>query len=103
MKHPYGYISRTEGADGDEVDVFLGPNEQADKVYVVHTKEINSQSFSEDKLFIGFNGADDAIDAFFANYDAKAKQLLAGIETIPLSELRDRLNQFRGRKIEAYV
>lgn len=36
MKLPYGYIRLTEGADGDHVDCFLGPDQEAPKAYVVH-------------------------------------------------------------------
>jgi hypothetical protein len=103
MKHPYGYISRTEGADGDPVDCFLGPNEKAAMVYVMHTKDLDTGEFDEDKLFVGFDGADDALAAFLDNYDARGKLLMAGMETIPVSELNDRLKQFRGRKIEAHA
>ena len=26
MRHTYGYLNRTEGVDGDHVDVYLGPD-----------------------------------------------------------------------------
>lgn len=101
MKHPYGFISRTEGTDGDEVDVFLGPNERASKAYVIHTRNTETHEFDEDKVMLGFNGADDAIAAFYDNYSDRA--FLQGIEMVPISELADKLKQYRGRKIEAYA
>lgn len=102
MKHPYGYIARTEGTDGDEVDVFIGTNEKAAMAYVVHTKHRETGSYDEDKVFVGFNGADEAVDAFLDNYDGKGKAMLGGIEAIPISELAERLSRFRGRKLTAY-
>ena len=35
MPTPYGYLKRTEGADGEQVDVYLGSNGSAPTVYVV--------------------------------------------------------------------
>lgn len=29
MRFPYGYFNRTEGVDGDQVDVFVGPDLEA--------------------------------------------------------------------------
>src|ERR1700748_955107 len=35
MPVSYGYIKRTEGADGDHVDCFLGPHLNSKKIYVL--------------------------------------------------------------------
>lgn len=100
MKHPYGYISRTEGTDGDEVDVFLGPNEQAEKAYVVHTKSPQTGEYDEDKVFLGFNESDDAIAAFFDNYSDRS--FMQSIETVFVKDLAAKLSTYRGRMIQAY-
>ena len=34
LKHTYGYISRTEGKDGDHVDVIIGPHPESEAVFV---------------------------------------------------------------------
>jgi uncharacterized protein len=102
MKHSYGYISRTRGADGDEVDVFLGPNEKAEKCYVIHTRNVETGDYDEDKLMLGFADSDAAVAAFYDNY-SDAQLHLGGIEMIPMSDLKDKLSKFRGRKIEAYA
>ncbi|WP_333981856.1 hypothetical protein, partial [Pseudomonas aeruginosa] len=36
MKHHYGFIKGTKGADGDEVDCFVGPNLGSKRVFVVN-------------------------------------------------------------------
>jgi phage-related protein (TIGR01555 family) len=102
MKHPYGYIARTEGADGDEVDVFLGPNEKAEKCYVIHTRNAETGDYDEDKLFVGFADSDAAVAAFYDNY-SDAQLHLGGIEMVTMTDLKDKLAKFRGRKIEAYA
>lgn len=48
MKFPYGYIDGTKGADGEEVDVYVGPDKSADKAYVVQQRR---QKDSEDIEF----------------------------------------------------
>ena len=40
MKYPYGYIRRTEGADGEHIDVYVGPNHDEEKVYIVHQNKV---------------------------------------------------------------
>lgn len=60
---PYGEILSTEGEDGDPVDIYLGPFESADEVYVVHQLRRDG-SFDEDKVFLGFAGAAEAEDCY---------------------------------------
>lgn len=64
MSNDYGYIVGSIGVDGDAVDVFLGPNEFAPKVHVVHTQGDDQ----EDKVMLGFDSAADAKAAFESNY-----------------------------------
>lgn len=69
MQHPYGYIRRTEGLDGDHVDVFVGPNEQAKYVYVITTNKAPAfKEIDEQKCMLGFDNAEDAKVAFHDHY-----------------------------------
>ena len=53
MRFPYGYFNRTEGVDGDHVDVFVGPDLEAPTVYVVHQRKAgNWRRYDEDKVMI---------------------------------------------------
>ena len=65
MPANYGYIKRTEGADGDHVDVYLGPVE-TDQVFVVDQIDADTGKFDEHKVMMGF--PDEA--AALATYDA---------------------------------
>jgi hypothetical protein len=70
MRYPYGYIRRTEGLDGDHVDVYVGPNENAENVYVVHQQKApNFNKYDEDKCMLGFDSADAAKKAYLAHYN----------------------------------
>ena len=82
----YGYVARTEGVDGDEVDVYLGPQiEDAPMVYVVHQRCYGDwEKYDEDKCLIGFMSEDDAKQAFLACYDDP--RFLGPITAMPVAE-----------------
>jgi len=51
----YGYIEGTVGADGDEVDCYLGPDTQSKVVFVVDQGRLgDSSEFDEHKVFLGY-------------------------------------------------
>jgi phospholipid N-methyltransferase len=59
----YGYIKRTEGADGDHVDVMIGPHIDSELVVVVD--QVNHKGkFDEHKCLIGFRTKQAAIDTY---------------------------------------
>ena len=65
-QNDYGYIRRTTGADGEQVDVYFG-NTGA-KVFVVD--QVNKDgSFDEHKVMHGFNSLDEAKAAYLSNYE----------------------------------
>lgn len=107
MTHPYGFIQRSLGVDGDEVDCFLGPNESADKVYIVHTQSPGSDpdadgehTYDEDKVMLGFDSTGDAMAAFFDNYSSPDH--FQSVETIHLADFPRKLEHLRGRKLVAH-
>jgi hypothetical protein len=68
MAHHYGEFQGTVGADGDKLDVFLGPRKDSDKIYVID--QVNKDgSFDEHKVMMGFTTADAAREGYLANYD----------------------------------
>lgn len=68
LAHDYGYIKRTEGNDGDHVDVFIGTNLSSDKVFVVNQTHKDGK-FDEHKVMLGFSNAAAAEAGYLANYD----------------------------------
>lgn len=61
---PYGEVERTEGADGEPVDVYVGPFDiPMSMVYVVHQLRKDG-SPDEDKVLLGMPGAAEARDAY---------------------------------------
>lgn len=68
MANAYGYFSRTEGKDGDEIDLFLGPLPEAQQVYIVHQVDPKTGKPDEDKVMLGFGDTTRAKAAYMANY-----------------------------------
>lgn len=68
MKNQYGYIKRTEGADGDQIDVFMGPNEASDNVFIVDQVDPATGKFDEHKVVLGATTRSEATKIYKANY-----------------------------------
>lgn len=67
MKQHYGYIIGTEGADFDEIDVFLGDETNRSLAFVVN-QGFNGM-FDEHKIMLGFPDIESAEAAYFSNYE----------------------------------
>lgn len=68
MRHHYGYIKRTEGADGDHVDVFIGPHPESELVFVIDQIRPDSGRFDEHKVVLGARSRAEAEQIYLANY-----------------------------------
>lgn len=86
MKNDYGYVCRSEAVDGDEVDVYLGPEmDSAPTVYVVHQRRAGDwKAYDEDKCMLGFTSEAAARTAYLAHYDDK--RFLGPITAMPVDE-----------------
>ena len=60
MNNHYGYVKRSLGADGDQVDVFLGNNPSANHVYVINQNDPKTGKFDEHKVMLGFDSFESA-------------------------------------------
>jgi hypothetical protein len=73
MRHAYGYIRGTHGADDDEIDCFLGPDDNASRVFVVHQRirkdDGTFYGHDEDKVMLGFSSAREAKRAYLVHYN----------------------------------
>ncbi len=86
MKAPYGYVVGTEGADGDEVDVYVGPVADAENAYVVHQRKEDGKTYDEDKVMLGFSSEEDARKMYLAHYNSP--KFLGPVSTIPMPRFK---------------
>lgn len=69
MHAHYGEIRDTEGVDGDNLDVYVGPNHDSSLVVVVRQHRPDTGAYDEDKVMLGFDSVEEAIGAYKKQYD----------------------------------
>ncbi|MCO7216893.1 hypothetical protein [Halomonas sp. OfavH-34-E] len=67
MANDYGYIKGTKGADGDEVDVFIGPDLESERVFVINQVDKDGE-LDEHKVMLGFATREDAEQGYLSSY-----------------------------------
>ena len=69
MRVPYGEFTRTEGADGDGVDVFMGHDaKSSDKAFVIDQLDHTGKKFDEHKVVLGTANAAEAKQMYLDHY-----------------------------------
>lgn len=99
MKHDYGFIEGHIGTDGDEVDCYLGPKEEAQFVYVVHQlKSPEYNKHDEDKVMLGFSSEEEAKKAYLAHRKDGDQDPgpYGGMSVIPLEDFKRKLQRRTG-------
>jgi len=87
MKAPYGYLKGTEGKDGEEVDVYVGPNKKAEFAFVVHQHKDNGKGFDEDKVILGCDSEEEAKKLYLEHYDDP--KFLGPISKVSIEKLKE--------------
>lgn len=76
MPDHYGYIKRTQGADGDHIDVYLGQNHKSPKVYIIDQKDAETGRFDEHKCMLGYPDKDAAVAAYKSAFSDKKNRIM---------------------------
>jgi hypothetical protein len=92
MPAHYGYIKRTEGADGDHVDCYIGPNDKSDQVFVVDQKDAETGRFDEHKCLIGFNSEKEAVKTYRAGF-SDGKDRVKHVQRMTMDQFRKWLDR----------
>lgn len=86
MKAPYGYIKKSKGRDGEEVDVYIGPKKDSEHAYVVHQHKDNGKGHDEDKVMLGFEDKEHARKVYLQHYNDP--KFLGPISKVPMEKLK---------------
>lgn len=89
MFHPYGYIKGSKGADGEEVDAYVGPHEEAAHAYVVHQRKSDGKGYDEDKVMLGFPSKEEAVKGYLKHYNSD--KFLGPVKEVPVERLKEML------------
>ncbi len=87
MHHAYGYIKGSKGADGEEVDCYVGPDGEAPNAHVVHQNKCDGSGYDEDKVMLGFGSKEEAREAYLKHYDDP--KFLGPMKTVPVERLKE--------------
>lgn len=82
----YGYFEKTRGADGDAIDVFVGPWPEAETVYVVNRMRKDG-GFDEHKVLMGFTDRDSAVTCYQNSYES-GQSGLGSVITCSIDQLK---------------
>jgi hypothetical protein len=81
----YGYIKRTEGADGDHVDVYVGPDPHSQHVFIINQIDHRTGRFDEHKAMLGFRSEKEAVETYCKAFsDSKGTARIGSIEPVSM-------------------
>lgn len=89
LPYDYGYIKRTEGADGDHVDVCIGPDHTSDHVFLVDQHDKNTGKFDEHKVMLGYRTKEAAVAAYCNGFsDGKGPDRMKAVVRLSMPEFK---------------
>lgn len=92
MPAHYGYIKRTEGADGDHIDVYLGHHPLSPHVFVVNQHDADTKAFDEHKVMLGYASKAQALrDYERAFSDGRGLERAHSVIEMPIGDFKERL------------
>jgi hypothetical protein len=100
MPVAYGYFKRSRGADGDHVDVFIGPKaDTSQKIFVIDQIDEETGNFDELKAVMGADSVEDAMSIYERAFsDGKGADRVGHVTEMPVSEFRKWLSEGGGSK-----
>lgn len=104
MEADYGYIPDTAAAgDKEGLDVYIGPNEQSEKVFVVEQLTDDGE-FDEYKCLLGFDDLDTAFETYLKHYpDDWEDNNVAEVYEVPFHHLFDAVEEHQEKTAAAVV
>lgn len=73
MAWDYGYAKKVDAVDGDKLDIFIGPDPEKGKIFVVD--QVLAGKYDESKVMLGFPDEASACEGYLANYEKGWKGL----------------------------
>ena len=97
MNYDYGYIRGTVGTDKDHLDCYVGPDKEAQKVYIVHQNDPITHKYDEDKCMLCFSSADAAKKAYMKQYDRPG--FYGSMTTMTIDEFKSFIFSHKGKMV----
>lgn len=91
-KAAYGYVKKTEGADGDQVDVYIGDKPESDRAFVIDQYDPKTGKFDETKTVLGVETRDEALAIYDHGFsDGTGPQRRKGVTEMSAAEFGEYL------------
>jgi hypothetical protein len=88
LPYDYGFLKGVMGADGDSLDVAVGPDRNSGWAYVFDQSHLEDRkTFDEHKVFLGYPSANAAMKAFHLGHH-RAGDVLLDWTPMPLDEFK---------------
>lgn len=93
MPAHYGYIKRTQGADGDQVDCYIGPHIKSNRVYIVDQKDADAGHFDEHKCMLGFASKKQAEATYKRGFsDGRGQERIGRVSEMSIDQFKSWLS-----------
>ena len=96
MHADYGYIPRTKGKDGDQVDVFLGPSHRSQLVVAIDQHK--GEKFDETKFILGCDTREQAEKLYLSHYPKGWK--LGPVSTCTITQFKEWITTTHPRRMK---
>lgn len=95
----YGYFKKTEAADGEHIDCYIGPKHGSPRVYCIDQIEKDSGKYDEVKCMLGFMNIEDALHAYCKSFsDGKGHVRIGQVTEMNINQLKDWLKNGNTKK-----
>lgn len=84
----YGYFKRSEGKDGDQVDVYLGDDLSGAEAYVIDQLDPKTGRFDEHKVVLGVPDMVSAIQTYDQSYSGGGQDRIGAVTPLSIDELK---------------
>lgn len=88
MPRAGGGISGKTGADGDQLDCFVGPNPTSPAVWVIDQRDPVTKAFDEHKVLINFDSREQALAAYRGSYSDHAAERIGSVSEYSVQQFR---------------
>lgn len=83
----YGYIQGIPGADGDDLDCYVGPSHQSDHVFVVDQLDPQTGKFDEHKVMLGYLTPETALEDYMLGH-GDSKRAFGDLTEMTMEEFK---------------
>jgi Inorganic Pyrophosphatase len=94
MPSAYGYIRGTIGADGDQIDCYLGDNPKSKAVWVIDQNRVSKKGklkgFDEHKVLLCYDSLESGLrDYLLSHFDGHGHDQISAIVELSMKEFKD--------------